>query len=95
MARRYLENRRESKVFEIAVQRDSLRDFPVANDAVAAPVAIGRSEPFRVRRGDMGTDEGVEKQALLNAIRKTVGVLQKTKDLFKSKELQSFLGKFP
>jgi len=35
----------------------------------------------------LGTDEVVEKQELLNAVRKTVGVLHKTKDHFKSKEL--------
>ena len=35
----------------------------------------------------MGTDEAVAKQELHNALRKTVGVLQKTKDHFKSKDL--------
>lgn len=35
----------------------------------------------------LGTDQALEKQALVNAVRKTVGVLQKTKDHFKSKEL--------
>ena len=35
----------------------------------------------------LGTDQAVEKQELMNAVRKTVGVLQKTKDHFKSKEL--------
>lgn len=37
--------------------------------------------------GRLGTDQAMEKQELLNALRKTVGVLQKTKDHFKSKEL--------
>jgi DNA-binding response OmpR family regulator len=35
----------------------------------------------------LGTDSAVEKQDLLNAVRKTVGVLQKTREHFKSKEL--------
>ena len=35
----------------------------------------------------LGTDEVIEKQTLLKAVRKTVGVLQKTKEHFKSKEL--------
>jgi CheY-like chemotaxis protein len=35
----------------------------------------------------LGTDVAVEKQQLLNAVGKTIGVLQKTKDHFKSKEL--------
>jgi DNA-binding response OmpR family regulator len=35
----------------------------------------------------LGTDQAVERQELLSAVRKTVGVLQKTKDHFKSKEL--------
>ena len=37
--------------------------------------------------GRLGTDQAVEKQELHNAVRKTVGVLQRTKDHFKSKEL--------
>ena len=35
----------------------------------------------------LGTDLAVEKQQLLNAVGKTISVLQKTKDHFKSKEL--------
>jgi DNA-binding response OmpR family regulator len=35
----------------------------------------------------LGTDAAVQTQELFNAVRKTVGVLQKTKDHFKSKEL--------
>ena len=35
----------------------------------------------------LGTDLAVEKQQLLHAVNKTIGVLQKTKDHFKSKEL--------
>ena len=35
----------------------------------------------------LDTDRVLEKQALLNALQKTVGVLQKTKDHFKSKDL--------
>jgi ActR/RegA family two-component response regulator len=37
--------------------------------------------------GRLGADQVVEKQELRNAVRKTVGVLQKTKDHFKSREL--------
>jgi len=37
--------------------------------------------------GQLDTDRALEKQALLNALRKTVGVLQKTRDHFKSKDL--------
>jgi YesN/AraC family two-component response regulator len=37
--------------------------------------------------GRLGTDQAVEKQEFRNAVRMTVGVLQKTKDHFKSKEL--------
>ena len=37
--------------------------------------------------GQLDTNRALEKQALLNALRKTVGVLQKTKDHFKSKDL--------
>jgi YesN/AraC family two-component response regulator len=39
------------------------------------------------RGGQLGADEAVEKQELLHAVRKTIGVLNKTKDHFKSKEL--------
>jgi len=35
----------------------------------------------------LGTDEAVQKQELVNAVRKTIGVLEKTRDHFKSKEL--------
>lgn len=35
----------------------------------------------------LGTDQAVEKQEWHNAVRKTVGVLEKTKDHFKSKDL--------
>jgi ActR/RegA family two-component response regulator len=35
----------------------------------------------------LGMDEAVQKQELVNAVRKTVGVLEKTRDHFKSKEL--------
>ena len=35
----------------------------------------------------LGTDAAVQTQELSNAVRKTIGVLQKTKDHFKSKEL--------
>lgn len=35
----------------------------------------------------LGTDQALEKQELLGAVRKTVGVLQKTREHFKSKEL--------
>ena len=37
--------------------------------------------------GQLDADRVIEKQALLNALRKTVGVLQKTRDHFKSKDL--------
>ena len=37
--------------------------------------------------GQLGTDTAVQTQELIGALRKTVGVLQKTKDHFKSKEL--------
>ncbi len=35
----------------------------------------------------LGTDQAVAQQEMLNAIRKTIGVLHKTKDQFKNKEL--------
>lgn len=35
----------------------------------------------------LGMDEAVQKQELANAVRKTIGVLEKTRDHFKSKEL--------
>jgi ActR/RegA family two-component response regulator len=35
----------------------------------------------------LGTDEAVQKQELVNAVRKTIAVLEKTRDHFKSKEL--------
>jgi hypothetical protein len=45
-------------------------------------------EHLLIHEGEnLGTDAAVEKQELLNAVRKTVGVLEKTKDHFKSKEL--------
>jgi YesN/AraC family two-component response regulator len=37
--------------------------------------------------GRLGTDRAIEKQEWHNAVRKTVGVLQKTRDHFKSKDL--------
>jgi hypothetical protein len=37
--------------------------------------------------GRLGTDQAVEKQELLTALRKTVSILHKTRDHFKSKEL--------
>ncbi len=37
--------------------------------------------------GRLGTDELVQKQELATAVRKTIGVLEKTRDHFKSKEL--------
>lgn len=35
----------------------------------------------------LGTEQALQKQELLNAVRKTIGVLEKTRDHFKSKEL--------
>ncbi len=37
----------------------------------------------------MGTDQAVEPQEMIYAIRKTIGVLPKTKEQFKNKELAS------
>lgn len=37
--------------------------------------------------GRLGTDQAVETQELHNAVKKTVGILQKTRDHFKSKDL--------
>jgi len=51
-------------------------------------VGLIELEHLLIHEGErMGTDEAVEKQAFRNAIRKTIGVLQKTRDHFKSKEL--------
>ena len=51
-------------------------------------VGLIELENLLIQDGErLGTDRMVEKQDLLNAVRKTVGVLQKTKDHFKSKEL--------
>ena len=51
-------------------------------------VGLVELEHFLVQEGELlGTDALVEKQHLYQAVRKTVGVLQKTKDHFKSKEL--------
>jgi len=51
-------------------------------------VSLIELEHLMIHDGErLGTDLAVEKQELLNAVRKTVGVLQKTKDHFKSKEL--------
>ncbi len=51
-------------------------------------VGLVELENLLIHEGDsLGTDRVVEKQELLNAVRKTVGVLHKTKDHFKSKEL--------
>jgi YesN/AraC family two-component response regulator len=51
-------------------------------------VSLVELEHLLIHDGErLGTDQVVEQQALRNAVRKTVGVLQKTKDHFKSKEL--------
>jgi ActR/RegA family two-component response regulator len=51
-------------------------------------VSLIELENLLIDQGDrLGTDQAVEKQELHNAVRKTVGVLQKTKDHFKSKDL--------
>ena len=51
-------------------------------------VGLIEMEHLLIHDGErLGTDQAVEKQELLNAVRKTVGILQKTKDHFKSKEL--------
>jgi len=51
-------------------------------------VSLIELEHLMIHDGErLGMDEAVEKQELLNAVRKTVGVLQKTRDHFKSKEL--------
>ena len=51
-------------------------------------VGLVEMEHLLIHDGErLGTDQAVEKQELLNAVRKTVGILQKTKDHFKSKEL--------
>jgi DNA-binding response OmpR family regulator len=51
-------------------------------------VGLIELEHLMIHDGErLGTDVAVEKQALLNSLRKTIGVLQKTKDHFKSKEL--------
>ncbi len=45
-------------------------------------------ESLLIHDGDRsGADEALEKQELLNALRKTVAVLHKTREHFKSKEL--------
>ncbi len=51
-------------------------------------VGLVELEHLLIHDGErLGADQAAEKQELLNAVRKTVGVLQKTKDHFKSKEL--------
>lgn len=51
-------------------------------------VGLVELENLLINEGEaLGIDRVVEKQELLNGLRKTVGVLQKTKDHFKSKEL--------
>jgi YesN/AraC family two-component response regulator len=51
-------------------------------------VSLIELENLLIQEGEqLGTNRALEKQELLNALRKTVGVLQKTKDHFKSKEL--------
>jgi len=63
-------------------------------------VGLIELEDLLIHDGErLGTDAAVQTQELLNAVRKTVGVLQKTKDHFKSrelgelrKELESLLG---
>lgn len=51
-------------------------------------VGLIELEHLLIQDGErLGTDQVVEKQDLLNAVRKTVGILQQTKDHFKSKEL--------
>ena len=51
-------------------------------------VSLIELENLLIHEGEqLDTDRALEKQALLNALRKTVGVLQKTKDHFKSKDL--------
>jgi YesN/AraC family two-component response regulator len=51
-------------------------------------VSLVELEHLMIHEGQrLGTDPAVEKQELLNAVRKTVSVLQKTKENFKSKEL--------
>jgi YesN/AraC family two-component response regulator len=51
-------------------------------------VGLIELEHLLIQDGErLGTDQVVEKQDLLNAVRKTVGILQKTKDHFKSKDL--------
>jgi ActR/RegA family two-component response regulator len=51
-------------------------------------VSLIELENLLTHDGDrLGTDQALEKQELVNALRKTVGVLEKTKGHFKSKEL--------
>jgi len=51
-------------------------------------VGLVELENLLVQDGErLGTDQLVEQQALQQAVRKTIGVLQHTKDHFKSKEL--------
>lgn len=51
-------------------------------------VSLIELENLLIHDGEqLGTDQAVEKRELLNALRKTVGTLKKTKDHFKSKEL--------
>jgi DNA-binding response OmpR family regulator len=51
-------------------------------------VGLVELEHLLVHEGERsGADQIVEKQALLEGVRKTIGVLQKTKDHFKSKDL--------
>ncbi len=51
-------------------------------------VSLVELEHLLIHDGErLGTDEAIQKQDLLKAIRKTVGVLHKSRDHFKSKEL--------
>lgn len=51
-------------------------------------VSLIELEHLLIHDGErLGTDQAVEKQDLLNAVRKTIGTLESTKEHFKSKEL--------